>query len=50
MKNGRIAPAEVWVAGDLAEGFEMEGVHLSENPTKAIEDLTKQMLIDLGIE
>jgi CRISPR-associated protein Cst2 len=50
MQNGRIDPTEVWIAGDLAEGFKMKGVHLFKNPAKAIEDLKKKMCADLGIE
>ncbi len=50
MQNGRIDPTEVWIAGDLAEGFEMEGVHLFENPAAAIADLKQKMCADLGIE
>jgi CRISPR-associated protein Cst2 len=50
MKSGRIDPTEVWVAGDLAEGFEMEGVHLFENPAAAIADFKTKMCADLGIE
>lgn len=49
MKNGRIDPTEVWIAGDIAEGFEMEGVHLFENPAEAIADLKVKMLRDMGI-
>jgi CRISPR-associated protein Cst2 len=49
MKNGRIDPTEVWIAGDLAEGFEMEGVHLFENPAAAIEDLKQKMRRDLEL-
>lgn len=49
MKNGRINPVEVWVAGDLAEGFEMEGVHIFENPAAAIEDLKQKMRRDLEL-
>ena len=49
MQNGRIDPKEVWIAGDLAEGFEMEGVHLFENPAAAIEDLKQKMRRDLEL-
>jgi CRISPR-associated protein Cst2 len=49
MQNGRIDPTEVWIAGDLADGFEMEGVHLFENPAAAIEDLKKTMRRDLKL-
>jgi CRISPR-associated protein Cst2 len=49
MKNGRIDPTEVWIAGDLADGFEMEGVHLFENPAAAIEDLKQKMRRDLEL-
>jgi CRISPR-associated protein Cst2 len=49
LKNGRINPTEVWVAGDLAEGFEMEGVNIFENPADAIEDLKKQMRLSLEL-
>jgi CRISPR-associated protein Cst2 len=50
MGNGRIDPTEVWIAGDLAKGFKMKGVHPFENPAAAIEDLKKKMCADLGIE
>jgi CRISPR-associated protein Cst2 len=49
MQNGRIDPTEVWIAGDLAEGFEMEGVRLFENPAEAIKNLKVRMRQDLGI-
>jgi CRISPR-associated protein Cst2 len=49
MQNGRIDPDEVWIAGDLAEEFEMAGVHLFKNPAAAIEDLKVKMRQDLGI-
>jgi CRISPR-associated protein Cst2 len=49
MQNGRIDPTEVWIAGDLADGFEMEGVHLFENPAAAIEDLKQKMCQDLDL-
>jgi CRISPR-associated protein Cst2 len=48
MQNGRIDPNEVWIAGDLAEEFDMEGVHLFQNPVEAIEDLKVKMRQDLG--
>jgi CRISPR-associated protein Cst2 len=50
MQNGRIDPTEVWIAGDLEEGFKMKGVHLFKNPAKAIEDLKQKMCLDLEIE
>ena len=50
MKDGRIDSREIWIAGDLAEGFEMDGVHLFSNPAAAIEDLKQKMCMDLGIE
>jgi CRISPR-associated protein Cst2 len=49
MKSGWIDPKEVWIAGDLAEGFEMEGVHLFENPAAAIEDIKQKMRRDLEL-
>lgn len=49
MQNGRIDPKEVWIAGDLADGFKMEGVHLFENPAAAIEDLKQKMRRDLEL-
>lgn len=49
MQNGRIDPKEVWIAGDLADGFEMEGVHLFKNPAAAIEDLKQKMRRDLEL-
>jgi hypothetical protein len=42
-------PTEVWIAGDLTDGFEMEGVHLFENPAAAIEDLKQKMRRDLEL-
>lgn len=50
MKNGRIDPTEIWIAGDLAEGFEMKGVNIFSNPAVAIENLKQKMCADLGIE
>jgi CRISPR-associated protein Cst2 len=49
MENGRIDPTEVWIIGDLAKGFKMKGVHLFENPAKAIEDLKQKMRRDLEL-
>jgi CRISPR-associated protein Cst2 len=49
MQNGRIDPTEVWIAGDLADRFEMEGVHLFENPAAAIKDLKQKMRQDLEL-
>jgi CRISPR-associated protein Cst2 len=49
MQNGRIDPTELWIAGDLADGFKMEGVHLFENPAEAIEDLKQKMRRDLEL-
>ena len=55
MKNGRIDPEEVWIAGDIVEYLDVEilksdGVHIFENPAFAIADLKQQMRKDLGIE
>jgi len=55
MKNGRIDPEEVWIAGDIVEYLDVEilksdGVHIFENPAFAIADLKQQMRRDLEIE
>ena len=55
MKNGRIDPEEVWIAGDIVEYLDVEilksdGVHIFENPAFAIADLKQQMRKDLEIE